>query len=121
MQGVGLDDGRQMGEGMSEAIGLHKKRLSQKGYSEKEDAFVEQWHNEHKHDNLLEGLMFRPHACSSVFRCIPEGSFPIGPPTERDRIIAETVIQWLGTNCGMSFLESSLNRAGFTVKRKDNQ
>lgn len=33
----------------------------------------------------------------------------LGPVTVRDKIVAETVIQWLGTNVGRGFL----NECGF--------
>ncbi len=37
----------------------------------------------------------------------------------RDRIIAATVIQWLGTNCGFCWLQEALSKAGYDiVKRK---
>ena len=33
----------------------------------------------------------------------------------RERWIAATIIQWLGTNCGMSFLRKCLNKCGYDV------
>ncbi len=37
--------------------------------------------------------------------------------TNRDRYIAATVIQWLGSNVGLAFLDRALRRAGFKVVR----
>lgn len=40
--------------------------------------------------------------------------------TFRDRLIVATVIQWLGTNCGLCFLREALKKAGYEiVKIKD--
>lgn len=39
--------------------------------------------------------------------------------TPRDAAIVATVIQWLGTNCGFSFLSDVLDRAGYKLVRKD--
>lgn len=35
--------------------------------------------------------------------------------TARDRYVAASVVQWMGTNCGMSFLEMALRSAGVLV------
>jgi hypothetical protein len=34
---------------------------------------------------------------------------------KRDRVIVATVIQWLGSNCGMGFLEASLEKCGYRI------
>lgn len=41
--------------------------------------------------------------------------YPYGRMTQRDRFIAATVIQWLGTPCGLAFLTSAFQRAGGDV------
>lgn len=35
--------------------------------------------------------------------------------TRRDRFVAASVIQWLGTNCGYSFLQTALAKVGYGV------
>ena len=41
------------------------------------------------------------------------------PVTERDAHVAATVIQWLGTNVGLSFLTRSLQAAGYKITPPD--
>lgn len=38
--------------------------------------------------------------------------------TQNDRAIVATVIQWLGTNIGLSFLESALKRCGYKLVKQ---
>jgi len=49
----------------------------------------------------------------------PFSAITLGKPlqiiTSRDRLIVATVIQWLGSNCGMSFLHEALKRFNATV------
>lgn len=35
----------------------------------------------------------------------------------RDRMVSATVIQWLGSNCGMSFLDAALRRFGHKITK----
>ncbi len=39
--------------------------------------------------------------------------------SNRDAMLAATVIQWLGTNCGMDFLMRALERCGYKVVRDE--
>jgi len=41
--------------------------------------------------------------------------------TARDRVIAATVIQWLGTNVGWCWLEMTLKKCGFRLVRKGRE
>jgi hypothetical protein len=43
---------------------------------------------------------------------------PIHRITDDERMIAATVVQWLGTNCGRSFLEECMKEAGYEFVRK---
>lgn len=45
----------------------------------------------------------------------PEEGSPRGA-TQRDARVAATVVQWLGTACGYSFLERCLKEAGFKIE-----
>lgn len=42
---------------------------------------------------------------------------PCYPVTTRDARVAATVVQWLGTNCGMSFLALALKQAGYRMEK----
>jgi hypothetical protein len=104
--------------------GLHVRRLNE--HNPREVAFAAQWDQEHEWRDVLQSL------CSP--ECDPDdkgavrvwnpGSltgyrlFPLGETTERDRIIAATVVQWLGSNVGMSFLHEALGRCGYRVEKK---
>lgn len=37
--------------------------------------------------------------------------------TESERMVAATVVQWLGTNCGMSFLDMALRNCGYEIRQ----
>jgi hypothetical protein len=41
--------------------------------------------------------------------------------TDREKRIVATVIQWLGTNCGRSFLHEALKRCGAKIVYKEEQ
>jgi hypothetical protein len=101
--------------------GLHANRLDPKCGNPREVAFAEQWVQEHAYSNLLSTLFVVP--------CVPgtpgaiythsfgHAVFPLGvEPTERDRIVAATLMQWLGSNCGMSFLREALDRVGYRIQ-----
>lgn len=100
-------------------IGLHAKRVRPGTSDYREVAFVEQWQSDH--DDILNLLLRVP--CEkddpNIAGCERGTGFPysrpIGVPTERDRIIAETLIQWLGSNCGMAFVQAALRRVGGDV------
>lgn len=109
-----------MGRKSHAVPGLGAHRLTHPS-SEREVAFVEQWAAEWtdilghllvvpaKEDEA--GAFPDPYCINAWQRC------PLGAPTLRDRQIAATVIQWLGTNVGMCFLDQALARAGYRVVR----
>jgi len=37
---------------------------------------------------------------------------------DRDRLIAATLVQWMGTNCGLSFLREALSKSGYKIVKK---
>jgi hypothetical protein len=41
--------------------------------------------------------------------------------TNRDRFVAATVIQWLGSNCGMAFMKEALGKCGFEIVKREDQ
>lgn len=72
-------------------IGKHASRLKQNQNNSREAAFAEEWLREQEEGHLLASLMNEQI-------------------TERDAMVAATVIQWLGSNVGMSFLENVIIR-----------
>lgn len=68
----------------------------------------EEMNNTHYENQLLATILSVP--CSPLERDAVQTSsgfikHPIGVPTERDEIVAASVIQWLGTNVGQNFIE----------------
>lgn len=57
----------------------------------REAAFIAQWRKEQKDGDILRHL--------------------IGPYTARDAQVAATVIQWLGSNVGICFIEETIRRS----------
>lgn len=68
--------------------GFHADRLKPKSLNPREFAFARKWEEEHD-----------LKACRTILDHL------VPCVTERDRQVAATVIQWLGSNVGMSFLE----------------
>ena len=84
--------------------------------SKQEAAFAEQWIDECKPRRWLNyghGLV------QDLF--LERGLGVIDPLkvvavlTNRERMIAATVIQWLGTNCGRYFLDEALGKCGYKI------
>ena len=69
-------------------------------YNELEQAFSDGWKKEMtRKPGINHGR--------SILECILNQ-----PVSLRDRYVAASVIQWLGTNCGFSFLHTVLNKIG---------
>lgn len=71
--------------------GIHFERLNPTLNNPREVAFAEQWRIEQSQGNVLHHL---------IGRC----------PTQEEATVAATVIQWLGSNVGMSFIEEACGR-----------
>lgn len=86
----------------------------------REAAFAEQWQK----DNFPRaGVNYGHGALQDMF--ITEGEpfrtrTIVEEITNRDRRIVATVIQWLGTNCGMAFLSASLEKCGYKIVEVEN-
>jgi len=99
-------------------IGIHSDRLSDPSHNPKERALVDEW----KQMNILEGLFQKTckHGEAHLSTTLGGDAYgryePIGPPNKRDEIVAETVIQWLGSNVGRSFLDLAANRLGYNLQ-----
>lgn len=93
-------------------LGIHTHRLDPRADNLREVAFATQWQREHEHSDLLQALFAMP--------CVYGGKvkFPLGDmPTERDRKVAATVVQWLGSNVGFSFLSEALKQCGYRIEQ----
>lgn len=94
-----------------EARGLHTGRLSQNPI---ERALSDGWAEEVvsvspiNKNTLLDGLLELQGR---------ENNRPLGYATERDHVIAATVVQWLGSPVGFYFLQRALEGAGYEVKK----
>lgn len=89
-------------------VGIRAERIKTNA---REKAFYEEWLKE----NEPHGFISNGHGIlQDLF--IEKSFEPLGTTkilehiSSRDRVIVATVIQWLGSNCGMSFLTSSLDR-----------
>ena len=76
--------------------GLHANRLKISA-NQLEKKFAESWFDFHQDCDLLARIMMK------------DGDFTHGPPTVRDRVVAATIIQWLGSLVGESFVRNCLN------------
>ena len=99
---------------MAKYISLHKHRL-QNEHGKVERKLVDEWAKLNNRGagqtNILDSLFLAYCDKDDPERlarwegpCPHPQKYPIGPPTDRDKIVAETVIQWLGTNIGREFL-----------------
>ncbi len=103
--------------------GLHTDRLKQGAHSACEIAFAEQWKSANINSDMVRLLLTADCAAdaegafyvSHVLGGCAHARHPIGPATKRDRVVAATVIQWLGTNCGRAFLADALRKAGYSI------
>ena len=106
-------------------IGLHASRLKPERENPKEAAFVQAWKDTHEISDFLSQLLAVPCEQSDPFvdisdKLLINGSYkmPVGFPQPRDRIITETLIQWLGSECGMAFLSRALGACGCEIVEK---
>lgn len=90
--------------------GLHHRRLVCKRTPLScEDLFRQAWQAEHAGPEY--GYNSSSDMLAHLLNVVPERIyFPqqFSPVSERDRVVAATVVQWLGTNMGMLFLEEIL-------------
>lgn len=75
--------------------GLHSHRLQPGQNNPREVAFAEQWDFEQVNNQILNSLV---------------GLGPHKEITDRDKEVAATLMQWLGSNVGMSFIIESMRR-----------
>lgn len=81
--------------------GLWHKRTTQDNPREK--TFAEFWEKEQKDGHILDSLLDVKHSSN------PWTPLGPAPSSDRDKEVAATVIQWLGSNVGMDFLRQVIN------------
>lgn len=95
-------------------VGIEYKRLQ---HNKREQAFYEQWRIENAPNawiNCGHGILQDLFIKTSHDSVGTKGKV-IEEISNRDRMIVATVIQWLGTNCGMGFLQEALKRFGARI------
>jgi hypothetical protein len=103
--------------------GLRARRLKNlDGHATLERAFAREWMKERS--ILCHLLRPYPHANTKYKDMTPEDWVTFDRPvfvTKRDSEVAATIIQWLGTNVGFSFLQHVLHTCGYEVRRRDSR
>lgn len=97
-------------------VGKHPGRLTPiKGYFNRERVFARRWVKENHPPcwlnggiGILQGIL--DPDCGS--------SSPVPEITQAEAAAAATVIQWLGSNCGWSFLEECIRKCGYRIVPK---
>ena len=87
-----------MGDKSFSSKGLHKYRFQANPL---EKAFAQRWHDENKYGHILEYLLSLDNRKVEV--------------TEREQEVADTVIQWLGSPVGCSFIIRVLKEHGWKI------
>ena len=80
------------------------KQNKKHNFNSTEEAFYTEWLKESKHLRTLVS---------------PTDSNMKMKITNRDRMIAASIVQWLGTNCGMGFLHKVLGDCGQEIVKKN--
>jgi hypothetical protein len=92
--------------------------------NDRELAFYEQWLEENEPKSYMnngQGIL------QDLFIERNENATSIGNRkwveiiTNRDRMIVATIIQWLGSNVGFSFLHEALRRCGYTIVQSERK
>ena len=92
---------------------MKNKGLNQYRFKENplEKAFAKQWEKENVEGRILDYLLAKdlnyPKGKGRIldYLLAKDLNYPKGKVTDRDREVAATVIQWLGSPCGQSFVE----------------
>jgi hypothetical protein len=103
-------------------LGIHHRRLKT---DERERILFEAWRDSNKYSDILQGLLQQscdkndPEAAGSHWGTDYWYKRPIGRVTERDRIIAATVIQWLGSNIGMQIIDALYHKSEYFRRHRE--
>lgn len=101
-------------------------------YVNRERVFAEAWEKENERRSglnfgygILQDLMVTSREAGPRDLSIADRTWALRPRWlrvafrigKRDRVVAATVIQWLGSNCGFSWLQEVLRGCGFELTR----
>lgn len=93
-----------------EHVGMFSGRTK---HNELERAFAEAWQADNSNPAGTLNILLGTETCPAT-----GGTFP-AYITQRDATIAATVIQWLGTNGGKSFLQRVFAECGYRIIKED--
>lgn len=95
-------------------VGLWADRLAPKCDNPREVAFAAEWEMENERiggSGMVFSRLLYDHGGSETLDTS-------AVEVDRDRIVAATIIQWLGSNVGFSFLENALRACGYEITRE---
>jgi hypothetical protein len=97
--------------------GIHYRRVNS-GSNPREKVFADAWEHENAKWFTLKELMFwhAPRQLNDPTPWLRRGKWCFRV-RRRDTVIVATIIQWLGSNCGMDFLERALHQCGYQLKK----
>lgn len=94
--------------------GLHANGLTEAADNPREVAFAQEWHCENSRERYGIGT-----SRSTLGYLLGDGTLHGAiHPSDRDSTVSATVVQWLGSNVGMSFLRNALARFGMEIVKK---
>lgn len=89
-------------------IGFHNHRLNDT--NPREQAFSKHW----RKSNINCSWINRGHGILQDLFIDDNGAWH-HTMTPNDKLIASTIVQWLGSNCGMAFIEEVLKDCGYKI------
>ncbi len=98
-------------------VGYHSYRLTKEADNPREVAFAEQWDHENNNTDLAGQLicLAPSHSGADLSGGFGTKLAMVRGISDPERKAVATVIQWLGSNVGMSFLNSALGRCGYKI------
>lgn len=83
-------------------------------WNDREKAFAELWNSENQ---PRPGVNYGYGTLQDLFFDGRSGWWPECKLAinDRDRFVAATIVQWLGTNCGFAFLQMALEKCGYRI------
>lgn len=106
-----------------DTTGYHSYRLTPEQNNRREVAFAREWEREHEgnnHDIAAQLICFEPETDPQRVGFFG-GLKQVREISDEERRAMATVIQWLGSNVGFSFLENSLEASGFRIVPRDQR
>lgn len=102
-------------------VGLHADRLSPDRDNPIEVAFAREWREQNNLSHTAAYLVQVPCAADDKdciqSCCGGHVKKPFGDLTQEHATVMATLVQWLGSTCGMCFLREALGMAGYEIVR----